>query len=46
MELQQFITATIKAVGKGIQEGKEGNIDPRHPSQGVEFDLAIQFKGK
>ena len=47
MELQQFITKAIKAIGKGIQEGNEGNIVPGHPwigkkeDKGVEFDLLV-----
>jgi len=46
MELKQFITTAIKAIGKGIEEGKEGNIVPGFPIgsstvPGVEFDLLV-----
>ncbi|MCK4793744.1 MAG: hypothetical protein KAV87_58995 [Desulfobacteraceae bacterium] len=48
MELQQFITTAIKAIGKGIEEGREGNIIPGNVSSlahsnGVEFDLGVKF---
>ncbi|HUV41871.1 MAG TPA: hypothetical protein VMW23_08805 [Sedimentisphaerales bacterium] len=49
MELQQFVTTVIKAIGKGITEGKEGDIVPGFPVlasdnyKGVEFDLGIKF---
>ncbi len=51
MDLQQFITTAIKAIGKGIEEGREGNIIPGNvtsstQSNGAEFDLAIQFTDK
>ena len=48
MELQQFITTATKAIGKGIEEGKEGTIEPGFPilssdnNKGVEFDLGIK----
>ena len=46
MELQQFITTAIKAIGKGIEEGKEGNIVPGFPIgsstiPAVEFELLV-----
>ena len=47
MELQEFVKTAIKAIGKGIQEGKEGNIVPGDPligkdyGKGVEFDLLV-----
>jgi len=50
MELQQFITTVIKAIGKGIQGGKEGNIKSGDPligkdyGKGVEFDLCIDIQ--
>ncbi len=50
MELQKFITTAIKAIGKGIEEGKEGTFEPGFPNvgsdnhKGVEFDLGIKFE--
>ena len=43
MELQQFITAAIKAIGKGIQEGKEEKIKPASPMRGKEGDKGVEF---
>ena len=50
MELQRFVTTAIKAIGKGIDEGEEGNIVANFPSgsstnPGVEFDLGIDIIG-
>ena len=46
MELQKFITAAIKAIGNGVQAGKEGKIKPylepaTSNKNGVEFDLCV-----
>jgi len=53
MELQQFITTTIKAIGKGIKEGgEEENISSGNPwvgksdNKGVEFDILIVTNDK
>lgn len=51
MELQEFVKTAIKAIGKGIQDGKEGNIVPGDPligkdyGKGVEFDLGVRIVG-